>query len=542
MTEKQDEIIELKIISRTWLKETEDLFDFETSNISNNDFSITNFDRDHFILKYRTDSEEKEKIDFINKPNILKQKINSNESNKILGLIKFNKLKSSIRIINSFKSRKINNLKNLYTPEQCERIYEIFPIEEYVNINEGDIIKIGKIRIKFDKISFKSKNKSLYEIIHQETPKDNINNNNINIQNNSKDNIDNIDNNENITPNKIMMTSMLNSISDRNTEIKSKPICRLCYLSESSIEDPLISPCNCSGSMKHIHLSCLKNNIKFKCNKKSNDYMEMFLFQSYACEICLTQYPKFISYKKQIYYLFDLDLNKFENYVLCDLTKYIDNNNNNNNRKISRFGYLMFKVEENKELTLGRKKNNIIKLKDISISRSHCIITKKGENLLIKDLGSKFGTMKYIKDCCDIQLKQQIFLSSGKHEFEFILDKTWKLFWFSGVFDFMCCTCKQPVEENAEIIMVNDTKSNNKKILDEDISHDEGSDKKLNKKINYFNKFKDNDSYNDYIIKLDNILGMDNSFLDNKKEDVDENENENINTQNKDKDESFTNY
>ena len=78
--------------------------------------------------------------------------------------------------------------------------------------------------------------------------------------------------------------------------------------------------------------------------------------------------------------------------------------------------------------------------------------------------------------------------------------------------------------------------------MDEDISHDEGSDKKLNKKINYFNKFKDNDSYNDYIIKLDNILGMDNSFLDNKKEDVDENENENINTQNKDKDESFTNY
>ena len=57
MTEKQDEIIELKIICRTWLKETEDLFDFETSNISNNDFSITNFDRDHFILKYKTDSE-----------------------------------------------------------------------------------------------------------------------------------------------------------------------------------------------------------------------------------------------------------------------------------------------------------------------------------------------------------------------------------------------------------------------------------------------------------------------------------------------------
>ena len=34
MAEKPDEIIELKISCRTWLKETEDLYDFETSNIS----------------------------------------------------------------------------------------------------------------------------------------------------------------------------------------------------------------------------------------------------------------------------------------------------------------------------------------------------------------------------------------------------------------------------------------------------------------------------------------------------------------------------
>ena len=83
MAENQEEIIELKINCHTWLKETEDLFDFETSNISDNDFSINDFDRDHFIIKYNTDSEEKEKIDFINKPNLLKQKINSNNSTKV---------------------------------------------------------------------------------------------------------------------------------------------------------------------------------------------------------------------------------------------------------------------------------------------------------------------------------------------------------------------------------------------------------------------------------------------------------------------------
>ena len=454
MSEKTDDIIELKINSRTWLKETEDLFDFETSNTSENEYNITNFDKEYFIIKQKVDSEEKEKIEFINKAISIKKKILSDKATKVLGVIKYNKLKSNITIINSFKSRKLNNYKNIYKPEHCDRLYELFPLDEFMNINEGDIIKLGKIRIKFDKISFKSKNKSLFEIIQQESPKDLI----------TEPNFDS----NNATTNRIMITSLGNSTSLINNEIKSKIICRLCYLDESTITDPLISPCNCSGTMKYIHLSCLKKSIKSKYNKKSTDSLEMFLFQNYACEICLTPYPKCLVYKTNVYFLIDIDLNKFENYVLCDLTKYIDNNNNNNNRKISRFGYLMFKVEDNKELKLGRKKNNTIKLKDISISRSHCLITKKGDNLMIKDLGSKFGTMRYIKDYCDLQLKQQIFLSSGKHEFEFTLDKTWKLNWFSGLLDFWCCTCKQPLDENAEIIMVNDTKTNSKKILDEE--------------------------------------------------------------------------
>ena len=58
--------------------------------------------------------------------------------------------------------------------------------------------------------------------------------------------------------------------------------------------------------------------------------------------------------------LIDIDLDKFENYVLCDLTQYVDNN-----QRISHFGYLMFRIDDDLELSLGRKKNNHIKLKDI---------------------------------------------------------------------------------------------------------------------------------------------------------------------------------
>ena len=534
MSENPEETNELKIICTTWLKETEDLFDFEAPNIVTKEYNISDLDKDHFILKYKTDSEEKEKIEFLNKPKLIKQKINSNDTTKVAGVIKYNKIKTNIKIINSYKARKLNNFKYIYKPENCERLYELFPLDEYISINEGDILKIGKIRIKFDKISFKSKNKSLYDIINQDDPKEVTNNSII-------DNIDNININDNNLANKIMLTSIANSSSRRVTETKSKEICRLCYNSESSIIDPLISPCNCNGSMKYIHLSCLKNSIKLKYTKKSSEYLDIFLFQNYSCEICLTQYPKYILYKTQVYYLFDIDFDKFENYVLCDLSRYTDNNNNKE-KQIFHFGYLMFKIEDDMELSLGRKKNNNIKLKDISISRNHCLITKKNDKLLIKDLGSKFGTMRYIKDYYEIKLKQNIELICGKHKMEITLDKEKNFMGFSGLFSFMCCSCKQPINDNAELVMINEgNNNNNENEIFEEISNDELTNKKVSNKINYLNKFKDNDSYNDYIIKLDDIHEVDNSLIDQNDEKGDENKNGFLNSQLKDKDDSFTN-
>ena len=519
MGDKNEDPVELKINCRTWLKDTEDLFDFETSNINTNIYTYSNLEKEFFIIKYKDNSDEKqkEKINFIHS-NLIKQKINANNTTKIAGVLKYNKIKNNIQIINSFKSRLINNL---YMPENCERLYKLFPKDTYININEGDIIKIGRIRMKFDKISFKSKDKSLPELIYN-----NLCNDSQII--NSKENTD-----------KNLATSVRNITSGRDTtEINSKPYCKLCYQTESVVTDPLISPCNCSGTMKYIHLSCLKSSIKIKYHKKSEKYYDMFVFQNYNCEICLTNYPKYIIYKKQVYFLIDIDFDKFENYALCDLTQYIDNN-----QRITHFGYLMIKIEDDTELSLGRKKNNNIKLKDISVSRNHCILKKIDNNLFMKDLGSKFGTMKYINNYLDINFNENTKLLTGKHELEFALVKSWNFFGLSNIFKMSCCSCNQNNGDQAELIMFNEE------------NYDKNSDNKLNsddlknsslKKYNYYNKFKDSDSYNDYIIKIDNIIGIDNygpDCKDNKdNENGEEEEGEIITNQMKEKEESFTNY
>ena len=138
-----------------------------------------------------------------------------------------------------------------------------------------------------------------------------------------------------------------------------------------------------------------------------------------------------------------------------------------------------------------------------------------------------------INDYYEINLKEKLVLVSGKHEMKFNLDKSWDIFSFSSMLNFMCCSCNQPVKEMSEIVMYNENDIN-------ELSNNELSDIKTHK-LSYLSRFKDNDSYNDYIIKLDNIIGLDNVPIEQKEEDENANEEEMINSQLKEKEESFTN-
>ena len=124
-------------------------------------------------------------------------------------------------------------------------------------------------------------------------------------------------------------------------------------------------------------------------------------------------------------------------------------------------------------------------------------------------------------------------LLTGKHELEFKLSKSWSIFKNLNIFKFSCCSCNQPVSETSELIMYGEDKDNIDKASE---INNEDSKNKMAKKLNYYSKFKDYDSYNDYIIKIDNII--DNSEFKSANE---EKENDGSNNQIKDKEESFNN-
>ncbi len=143
--------------------------------------------------------------------------------------------------------------------------------------------------------------------------------------------------------------------------------------------------------MGYIHYNCLKQCIKTRLIKKESENYICYILKNYECEICLKEYPKFIRCKNTIYNLIDYSI-PYSEFIIMDYILYDDVK-----KKILRKGIIIINIKDDQMISAGRSQNNIIKLKDISVSRTHCIFYKKENKIFIMDKGSKFGTLLYLK-------------------------------------------------------------------------------------------------------------------------------------------------
>lgn len=246
--------------------------------------------------------------------------------------------------------------------------------------------------------------------------------------------------------------------------------------------------------MGYIHFKCLKKCISVRIAKKESEDYICLLWKNYQCEICLHEYPKNIHYKEILYEIVDFEI-PFDFYIIMDYNLYDDTK-----KKTYRKGIIIVKISENENITIGRNQNNTIKLKDISVSRSHCYIFKKDNKIFVADKSSKFGTLIYLNKPFTMTLdkfnyinnkntkknltfvENSVNLISGKNYFSFKLEKTWSL--FGNLFSNTFC-CKYKTSSNEDFVFNLDS-------LKED------KEKKYNEYLN--------DSYNDNCLFLDTII------------------------------------
>jgi len=141
----------------------------------------------------------------------------------------------------------------------------------------------------------------------------------------------------------------------------------------------LISVCKCAGSMKYIHLECLKGWIDSKKVSKATDSILTYFWKAFECELCKTSYSEALQAE---YGLLKYD-NPFSEYLIFETIS------TNTSKNI----YVMNIKEGKEEFKIGRGHDNEIRIPDISVSRFHASIKRENNNFILRDNSSKFGTL-----------------------------------------------------------------------------------------------------------------------------------------------------
>ena len=367
----------LKIHCNTWNKDAHALFDYESEEINKNIFTLgkggkiirdeekgetkyepDNHDEGFFLTGGHSSSAEGCLINFFNEygahTNILK---------KIKDEYKYNK--ESITEVQ-------NMIYYVITQAELKGIKREYKSEYNYKPNINDIIRFG--RVQFIVRSMKDKS--------------------ISNDNNDLLNEDNEFNKPIFLP---------NDNSNLKTNYSKSIICDLCQKKETDIaNNPIIKICPCK-KCPLFHLNCFKNEyIKkekiFQYHEKNymGGNLKIIYFINFLCPLCNEPYNPIVkkgnnfynimpySFDKQLYHIILESINFVKEGVFCVMI-------------------IIFTFpNKNEEYYLGRGHEASFKISDISISRVHAKIYLKDDNIIIDDLGSKFGTLILVRKNIDV--------------------------------------------------------------------------------------------------------------------------------------------
>lgn len=216
--------------------------------------------------------------------------------------------------------------------------------------------------------------------------------------------------------------------------------CRIC-LSEVYVPDnPLISPCKCTGTMKYIHLNCLQMCLKSKINTRSSDFALSFSWKTMSCDLCKKPYPHKFCIAGNIVELVEIPKPAEKFIVLESLCK--DKNSNK--------GIHILSFHSKKSIGLGRGHDCELRVSDISVSRIHAKITMHEDSFYLEDHTSKFGTLIQVKRPVVLSQFDEYWFQSGRSLCKVHVNRPWSVF----------CSCLNfsisPFEcENSEFLPVN---------------------------------------------------------------------------------------
>ena len=315
-----------------------------------------------------------------------------------------NNSKASIFRCSSFRSDMVNGqqiIHGIYSPTNKLKDNKCFQLINYMNDNKNKSnisIFAGKHTFRnkkgTDKLPFiyknsfsLNRNNSAIEdpFISSKYKKSKLTKNNYQI---------------NILKEKKIKLSLLNNkilnldINEKNIKNKKPKVCRICYGKDTNIENPLICPCTCKGSMKYIHYQCLKNWLNSKIDSESSLNSETeevgitYCSKDLSCELCKSKFPDYINHKGKIYNI-TFYKPKYKQFIILESMR--------GDRSKTKFIHIL-SFDNKNQIVLGRSNDCDLSFPELTVSRYHCLIHKDKNKLYLEDNNSKFGTLVLLQN------------------------------------------------------------------------------------------------------------------------------------------------
>jgi hypothetical protein len=182
--------------------------------------------------------------------------------------------------------------------------------------------------------------------------------------------------------------------------------CRICLLEGSSDDDPLICACGCNGSIRYVHLGCLRHWIKGRLNLSDNMPNGTYFYKQLTCELCHSPYPAYVNVTGKRVPLVPVPKTQPPFIVLENLVRESQQHSNR--------GLHVISLAEKKLLKLGRGHESDVRIADVSISRCHATIRYRDGDFILEDHSSKFGTLVVIKKPRPVEVGSGVSVQIGR--------------------------------------------------------------------------------------------------------------------------------
>ena len=377
-----------KINCVTWAKDAHALFDYESEEISKDIYTLgkggkifldgekgtTKYEPDNqeegfFLTSGHTSSSEGCLINFFNEYGA-----HTVVTKKIKDEYEYNK--QNITEVQ-------NMLYYVVAQKELKGIKREYKTEYYYKPKLNDIIRFGRVQFIVRSIKDKS----------------------------TENNKDESDNNKSIF--------LPNDNSNLKKNLGNKIlVCEFCDKKETdNINNPIIKVCPCK-KCPLLHLNCFKNDYikKDKMFYYSNkDYnsgtLKIVSLINYLCPYCNEPYNPIIKINSKFYNTLPYSFDKNNYHIILESINFVKDG-------VYCIMIIIFTFPNKKEeFFLGRGHEASFKISDISISRVHAKIYLKEDNIVIDDLGSKFGTLLLVRNNVDVNemLEKKMKIQIGRN-------------------------------------------------------------------------------------------------------------------------------